>query len=284
MGRLANRNQLVDKTGLAERRNLEASRKIVAEVFEEKEVMGRKDYFVDREAQTEDVGTALQFAQRLLKGQGTSALWIVAMTKAQLDGDLATAIGDSAASTLKKGLSLSAKGKPVHFYTKLTLPRSAPGAIILAVHPDKKLMTAVDSLPGPHALVVVPWNMEDVSGWVAAHGPTDILSSTKVPPISLSNPVVIVALQSLLASINRSTGIIHPLDKSRAIDTFRALNEARIHVVPDEVRAWLIQQGLAPRHADDIAAVASSPGSYRRPGKSSLRSDIVSYWKTKAGI
>jgi hypothetical protein len=246
--------------------------------------MGRQDYFVDREAQTGDVSTALQFAQGLLSDKGTSTLWIVAMTKAQLDGDLATAIGDIAASTLKKGLSLNAKGKPVHFYTKLTLPRSAPGAVILAVHPDKKLMTAVDSLPGPHALVVVPWNMEDVSDWVGAHGPTDILTSTQVQPISLSNPVVIVALQSLLASINRSTGIIHPRDKSRAIDTFRALNEARINVDPNEVRAWLVQQGLAPKHANNIAAVASSPGSYRRPGKSSLRSDIVSYWKTQAGV
>lgn len=271
------------KTGLTGEKP-QRSRKIVAEILEEKEVMGRQDYFVDREAQTEDVGTALQFAQGLLKDKAASALWIVAVTKAQLDGDIATAIGDTAASALKKGGSLSAEGKSVHFYSKLTLPRSAPGAVILAVHPDERLMTAVDSLPGPHALVVVPWNMEEVSSWVRAHGPTDILTSTQAQSISLSNPVVVVALQSLLASINRSTGIIHSLDKSRAIDTFRALIEARIQVDPDEVRAWLVQQGLAPKHADDIAAVASSPGSYRRPGKSSLRADIVSHWKTQAGV
>jgi hypothetical protein len=259
-------------------------RRIVGDVFEGKEAMGRQNYFINREAETEDVGIALQFAKGLLKDQTTSSLWIVTLTKTQLDGDLGAALGDAAASALKKGAPLNAEGKPVRFYTKLTLPRSAPHAVILAAHPDKKLMTAVDSLSGAHALVVVPWILEDILGWIEACGPIDLLTSTPAQPISLSNPVVIEALQSLLRSINRSTGIIHSLDKAHAIDTFRALKVAQIEVDPDEVRAWLIQQGFTPRHADDIAAVASSPESYRRPGKSSLRPDIVSDWKSKAGV
>jgi hypothetical protein len=250
----------------------------------EDKAMDRKDYFINREAQTEDVGVALQFAKGLLKEKAVSSLWMVSLTKAQLDGDIGTALGDTPTSVLKKGASLRAEGKPLHFYTKLTLPRSAHGSVILAVHPDRKLMTAIDSLHGAHALVVVPWNMEDVQSWIEAHGPTEILTSTSVQPISPSNPIIVVALESLLDSINRSTGIIHPRDKSRAIDTFRALQNARVEVEPAEVRAWLIQNGLSPRHAEDIAQIASSPGSFRRPGKSSLRSDIVSYWKTKAGL
>ena len=107
-------------------------------------------------------------------------------------------------------------------------------------------MTAVDSLLGVYALLVIPWNMDDVQEWIEAHGPTDILSSTFMQPISLSDPVIVVALKSLLASINRSTGINHPLDKSRAIDTFKALQTARIEVDPAETRAWLIQNGLSP--------------------------------------
>ncbi len=246
--------------------------------------MGRKDYFINREAQTEDVGIALQFAKGLLKDEAASSLWIVSLTKAQLGGDLGSALGDASASALKKGASLSVERKPMRFYTKLTLPRSAHGAVVLAVHPDKKLMTAIDSLPGVHALLVVPWNIDDVQDWIDAHGPTDMRSSISVDPISLSDPVVVAALKSLLGSINRSTGINHPLDKSRAIDTFRALQKARIEVDPAEIRAWLIQNGLSPHHADDIAAIASSPGSFRRPGRSSLRSDIVSYWKSQAGL
>jgi len=248
------------------------------------ESMGRKDYFVNREAQTEDVSLALEFAKGLLKDAAVSSFWIVSLTKAQLGGDLGTALGDTAASALKKGASLSAENKPLHFYTKLTLPRSAHNTVILTVHPDKKLMTAVDSLHGVYALLVVPWNMDDVQEWIEAHGPTDILSSTSMQPISLSDPIIVVALKSLLTSINRSTGINHPLDKSRAIDTFRALQKARIAVDPAETRAWLIQNGLSPHHADGIAAIASSPGSFRRPGRSSLRSDIVSYWKSQAGL
>ncbi|MGD0098095.1 MAG: hypothetical protein ABSB60_16535 [Terracidiphilus sp.] len=126
--------------------------------------MGRQDYFIDREAETEDVGTALQFAKEMLKDGSTSSLWIVTLTKAQLDGDLGTALGDGAASKLKKGISLSFEGKPIRFYTKLTLPCSATRTVVPAVHPDKKLMTSLDSVPGTHALIVVPWNMDDILG------------------------------------------------------------------------------------------------------------------------
>lgn len=246
--------------------------------------MDRKNYYINRAAQTEDVGTALEFAKKAIKDNAATSLWIVSSTKARLGGDLGTALGDTDTEALKKGTRLTVEGKPLHFHTKLTLPRSAQAAVILAVHPDEKLMTAVDSLHGAHTLIVVRWIYDDVKSWIEAHGPTDILSSTSAQPISLPDPIIVVALQSLLGSINRSTGIIHSLDKSRAIDTFRALQDAQIDVDPAEVPAWLVQNGLSPHHADDISAIASNPRSFRRPGKSTLRSDIVSYWKNQPGL
>ena len=71
--------------------------------------MERKDYFVNREAQTEDVGLALDFAKVLLEDAGASSFWIVSVTKAQLGGDLGTVLGDNAASALKKGASFMSR-------------------------------------------------------------------------------------------------------------------------------------------------------------------------------
>jgi hypothetical protein len=121
--------------------------------------------------------------------------------------------------------------------------------------------------------------MSDVQGWIDAHGPVDLLSLKPAQRATVSDPTVVAALKSLLRSINRSTGIAHPSDKARAIDTFRALEEARVPVDSTEIRAWLVQHGVPSKHADGIAAIAAEPSKFQRAGKSSLRDDIVRVWK-----
>jgi hypothetical protein len=140
-------------------------------------------------------------------------------------------------------------------------------------------MTKVDALAVVTALVVVPWNIEEVQAWIDSHGPTDLLTSSPAATISVSDPTVVAALKSLVGSINRSTGITHPLDKARTIDTFRALAKAHVSVNANEVRAWLVQQGMKASYADDIAVVAANPSKFQRAGSSSLRTDIVKLWK-----
>ena len=223
--------------------------------------MARQDYYVDSETYTAHVTLALEFALKSLPEWEGSTLCVIAPTKENLRGsDLRGALGEQDAAHLYKTGHVTINGKSVRFHSERSLPNSAPNTVVLLVHPTASLMTKVDALPGINRLIVVPWIREFVQPWIEAHGPTDFLSGQQTPAISPSDPDVINALISLLRSINHSTGVHNPIDKKRAVDTFAALAEQRIPAEPREVRAWLIQHGLSPLHAEDIAAIAKKQG------------------------
>lgn len=242
--------------------------------------MARNDYYTAREMNPEDIERGFLFGfKKLLDTEDSSDLWIVAQTKNQIvSSDFAEGLGDEIADALAKTAAATVKGRRMRFYTALTLPGSAPKAVVVAIYPDKKLMTKVDALTGASDLIVVPYLMDDVQSWVESRGPIDLLSQQAAQRATATDPTVVAALKSLLASINRSTGVRHSSDKSRAIDTFRALEDANVPVVSTEVRAWLVQNGISSQNADDIAAIAAAPRSFRRPGQSTLRPDIVRVW------
>jgi hypothetical protein len=125
--------------------------------------------------------------------------------------------------------------------------------------------------------------MEEVAHWIAAYAPQDLLGRQSNQPQSISNPVVARAMESIWLMINTSSGMTHPLDRNRVIDAFRILRKGRETVDPQEIRSWLLQRGMKPKYAEEIAQVAANPsGSRKSSSSSSWAENILDQWRDKA--
>ncbi len=248
--------------------------------------MSRQNFYVSKPADAEALILAAEFSFDQLGVPESSELWIVTETKAQLrHTPIEQFLGEFQTKVLAQGRSLVSKGKPIRYYSSVTLPRSAPKAVILLLDASLRLVTRVDGLNGTAAMIVVPWLMEDVQGWIDAHGPTDILTNAQASTAPLPAPIVVSALKSLLTGINVSTGLAHPRDKDKTIDLFRILKKAKIPVDAEEVRAWLIQQKLKPTYADEIASIARDPSKVKKSSSGvAWAGDIISQWKTRSEV
>jgi len=93
-----------------------------------------------------------------------------------------------------------------------------------------------------------------------------------------------MALKSLAARVNRSTGISHPSDKKATIDTFRILYENNESYDTDEIKSWLILKAdWEPNFAEDLTVIArgiSEGKSFRSADMMpSFNPDAISKWR-----
>lgn len=242
----------------------------------------RQNFYVSEAATLEGVAAGIEWLQNLLKDKATIA-WLVGVTRAVLDGMIGEAIGSENAKELAKGDYLRIGKGSLYFWTERQLPTAARGAAILLVHPSQKLLAKVDNLRDATSLAVVPWLMKDVEHWVAAYAPKDVLGQQQNAPQSIRNPVVARAMESIWMMINTSSGMTHPRDRNRVIDAFRILRKGREDFEPQEIRSWLLQRGMKPKHAEEIADVAANPSGSRKSSSSgSWAENILDQWRRKA--
>lgn len=241
----------------------------------------RKNFYVSEPATVEAVAAGIQWVQDQV-AQGVTIAWLIAGTRAALDGMIGDVIGTEYAKLLAKGGSLGMGKGNLSFLTEKQLPTAARGAAILLVHPSQKLLDRVDNLRDATSLAVVPWLMEEVAHWVAAYAPKDILGQQQNTPQSLRNPVVARAMESIWMMINTSTGMTHPRDRNRVIDAFRILRKGNENIDPQEIRSWLLQRGMKPKHAEEITAVAANPSARKSSSAGSWANNILDQWRGKA--
>jgi len=177
-----------------------------------------------------------------------------------LRGDISSVIGNKAVTAFNKGqtvmlsnlvrLSLLAEGKVLYSW-------NGP---VLAVYPTKRLLDRIDNLPGVTDVLVIPWTIQGVQYWIDTWGAIELGSASQVAARKpFSNPVVEAALEALAERVNLSTGILHPLDRTGAIDLFRILPDKGIPYDPQEIGAWLVSHGgWRPSYADDVRKVAEA--------------------------
>lgn len=242
----------------------------------------RKNFYTSEAATEEALAAGVQKLISEMVSLGLSRAWLACDSKSNVSGMIASVIGEQPAKALGKGQSVRVgQSGTMTLQTTLTLPLSASGVAILACYPSKKLLDRLDGLRDAAVLIVVPWSESDVAQWVQAHGPVDVLGRTTTSVTTVSNLVVARALESISGVINFSTGVADPRDKDSVIDAFRILEEGGEAVSPDEVRAWLVQKGMKPEHANQIAAVAAAPGKFRKhSGTPRWRADILKQWRT----
>jgi hypothetical protein len=135
-------------------------------------------------------------------------------------------------------------------------------------------------------MLVVPWILEETKPWIRTVNAKDLDAPTDSPPEELiKSKVVAQALRTLSAMVNKSTGILHPLDKGKAIETFTILRDAGESFSPVDVKAFLIrEEGWKANYAQDVADIAQKVLEHKKlqGGTHSLRQDILEMWRKEA--
>mgnify|MGYP003603923458 CR=1 FL=1 len=74
------------------------------------------------------------------------------------------------------------------------------------------------------------------------------------------NPILTKAVEMLSAIVNTSTGLVHPLDESRAKELFKALHSHSVPFPYENVYSLAITNAWPERHAKSLAVLAEKIG------------------------
>jgi len=243
----------------------------------------RKSFFIrSKGPSSQPVEKALQWLLKYPAEKG----FIAVMVYANLRGTISSVLGDAAVETLIKTGRLMLSGKEILLVTDRKPIYSGNNFPLVAFYPNTKFLDKLDSLPNVSAMLVVPWIMKEVEPWIKTWNAMELgrQHKKKVPSL-VRNKVVEQSLKDLTACVNVSTGIIHPLDRSRAIQTFKILRDGGEMFTSDEVKACLIAEGgWRAIHAQKVAEVAQKvlEGKKLRTGSHAWRKDILKIWREKA--
>jgi hypothetical protein len=78
------------------------------------------------------------------------------------------------------------------------------------------------------------------------------------------NPILKAAIEKLSLVVNVSTGIVHPLDESKAKELFKALHKQGICLNLDDVYSEAIKNSWPERHARALSDLAEKIGNGKR--------------------
>lgn len=196
---------------------------------------------------------------------------------------LGSAIGGTAAAALKKDRQVQVQGGVViEAYSDKTLPFSFDGPI-LGVWVDDKEMLKLEALR-PAALLAIPWNRANLDSWKSNFAPVDWRTGEPASGAAPMDPVAAEAIRSLSDSVNLSSGFHHPMDKPKAVWTFKLLKKAGIDFTSQGVEAAAVQSGWEPRHAAELSEMAQKilDGRTVQGGKNPWAADIVEQWRSRA--
>jgi hypothetical protein len=242
----------------------------------------RKSFFIRSEGPSFDsVKKAFEWLKRYPSERG----FIAVMGYGNLNGVISDVIGEEAVKSLKRTGSCFLQGKELLLVTERKPIYSGDNLPIVVFFPTTKFLDQMDSIPNISAILVVPWIMKEVELWIKTWNATELGKPKQKKKPLISNKVVEQALRSLTLSVNVSTGITHPLDRSRAIQTFEILRDAGEMFSPDEVKAWLIAEGgWKATHAQEVAEIAQKvlEGKRLRKGAPAWRKDILKIWREEA--
>jgi len=211
--------------------------------------------------------------------------FLAVMVYGNLEGIISDILGEETVKKFIKDGALRINGKEMVLVTMKKRIYSGDNEPILLVYPNEKFLDEIDSIHNVSAMLVVPWNFQEIELWIKTHNATELGQPKKEEPELIRNKVVVRALESLVNHINISTGIIHPSDKEAAIWTFTILRDGGEYFNPDEIKAWLIRYGnMRASYAQDVADIAKAvlEGRKLKKGIRHWRDDILEIWREEA--
>ena len=156
---------------------------------------------------------------------------------------------------------------------------------VLVFWPQRKDLAKFDDCRGLTAICVVPWDMERIQDWVAAHGAGDLLGSRAEEVDAGIDPVAKAAIDSLARLINMSTGLANQRDHAMSVEVLERLREAGIAWSPSGLYRYALASGQwSAEAAEELRDRAAKivEGHRYRIGRRSLRHDVVDRWRERA--
>lgn len=113
----------------------------------------------------------------------------------------------------------------------------------------------------PPAICAIGWSEDGLDDWKRSWEPVD--PRTGQPDGQVEQPPA--AVQGAVASLSGMFGndVLHPMDKKRAVNAFKALNMQGVPVDPTLVRSLAISAGWEPDAADRLTDIAQRIGEGR---------------------
>lgn len=180
-------------------------------------------------------------------------------SKQNLQGVIEQALGKQVTKALAQGKWVSLpSGANVRLETQRTFRDFGSQDLILGIYVTQRMLNQIDGAKQAAAVVVVPWTMEEVAEWQRTWNPK-LPGQEQAPSATVvDNLVVKAALEMLTHTVNLSTGLSHPSDKTQAVRLFRLLLDNGESYDADSVRAWAMRNGWTPEGADQLHAVVQA--------------------------
>jgi len=199
---------------------------------------------------------------------------------------LARVLGKEGAQKLKRERALRERWLTVELWTERTMPVTYTDGPVLAVWANDARLVKLDALGAP-ALCAIPWLRDNIKQWKTNWNPTELRGNASASPELSVGPVVAVALDDLTHVVNLASGLVHPADKTAAVELFKILKRGHESFDPSQVQAWAARHEWEPRHARELGEMAGKilegrPVQRGRNTPKMWRDDILDVWRAKA--
>ncbi|WP_299758674.1 hypothetical protein [uncultured Pontibacter sp.] len=160
-----------------------------------------------------------------------------------------------------------------------------PEEAVITLGLDSEEVLKIDGYRSIRAIIAIPWSQEGLAKWVQTWSPIELRGNQQT---EASHPepscVVKVAMESLTATINRTTGINHPSDEERAKTYIKALHKYEPKLNADEIGSYLVGKlGWKAQHAKDVEKLINTlnEGRFFRGGQKTGLQLHYKKWKEK---
>lgn len=147
----------------------------------------------------------------------------------------------------------------MHFFTARTRPSSFDGPVYV---PWANTEMAEDAeRMRPAAICVSGWSEDGLDDWKRSWAPIDPRTGEPDRVAQDAPPAVQGAVGSLSGTLGND--VLHPMDKKRAVNAFKAIRMRGIPIDPTLVRSLAIRAGWEPDAADRLTDIARRVGEDR---------------------
>lgn len=201
---------------------------------------------------------ALQEAVGLCNATGSREIVLLVPSRPKLANfTLAAQLGAANVKALAKGnavpvpggISLSAESwGRLHIGSNKT--------VVIVYYADDRELERIDGVANVVGVVAVLDQVGGAPQWVARWNPTVPGQPATPPAVLIADARIEKAMESLTKGSNLSKGVLGPIEKVSAMETFRILRNKEHKAEPGSIKSWAIQNGWKPTAAAELEKIA----------------------------